>query len=80
MAVSTEVTVSRPERWDLDRPYLYRLASVIRDGDRELDRYVTRFGIRTIALDREQGFLLNGRPVRSRASASTTTSAPSAPP
>jgi len=58
------VELARPERWDLDHPYLYRLATVIQEGERELDRQDTRFGIRTIALDREKGFLLNGRPVR----------------
>jgi beta-galactosidase len=64
--VEAEVDVARPERWELDRPYLHRLVSTIREGDRVLDRYVTRFGIRTIALDREKGFLLNERPIRFR--------------
>ena len=29
-----------------------------------MDRYETRFGIRTVAFDAEKGFLLNGKPVK----------------
>jgi beta-galactosidase len=65
--VASEVTVARPERWDVDRPSLYRLVTTIRDGGGDgnsvLDRTVTRFGIRTFAVA-DGGFLLNGRPVR----------------
>ena len=45
-------------------PYLYTLASDVREGNRVVDRYVTPFGIRTIAFDKAKGFLLNGRAVK----------------
>ncbi len=59
--VATRLTIARPERWDVDHPYLYTLVSEVMDGKRVVDRYETPFGVRTIAFDREKGFLLNGR-------------------
>jgi len=62
--VQSGLTVTKPQRWDLDRPYLYTLASEVRDGTRVVDRYETPFGIRSIAFDKQKGFLLNGRAVK----------------
>jgi beta-galactosidase len=59
--VSSSLTVARPQRWDVDHPYLYTLVSEVVDGKNVVDRYVTPFGIRSIAFDKEKGFLLNGR-------------------
>ncbi|HZP18397.1 MAG TPA: beta-galactosidase GalB, partial [Terriglobales bacterium] len=59
--ISSNLTVPKPQRWDVDHPYLYTLVSEVLDGGRAVDRYSTPFGIRTIAFDREKGFLLNGR-------------------
>ncbi len=61
--IDQTLDVANPRRWDLDRPHLYRIVTVVRDGDRVLDRYVTPFGIRTIQFDKAAGFLLNGRHV-----------------
>jgi len=59
--VTQRVTVRNPKRWDIDRPYLYRAVSLIKDAGDVLDRYVTPFGIRTIEFDAKRGFLLNAR-------------------
>lgn len=59
-----QLTVDRPQRWDIDRPYLYTVLSEVMEANRVVDRYVTPFGIRTIAFDRANGFLLNGRRVK----------------
>jgi beta-galactosidase len=59
--VATTLRVSKPQRWDIDRPFLYSLAVEVKDGARVLDRYVTPFGIRAIEFDKAKGFLLNGR-------------------
>jgi beta-galactosidase len=61
--VAPELTVTRPERWDVGRPYLYQAVSVIRDHERAVDRTSTSFGIRSILFDRTRGFVLNGRRV-----------------
>ena len=61
VTASGSLTVPHPQRWDLDRPYLYTLVSEVLEGDRTIDRYTTPFGIRTVAFDAKAGFSLNGR-------------------
>src|SRR5579872_2327108 len=59
------LAVADPQRWDLVNPYLYTLSATVLDSrNRTLDRYDTPFGIRTIAFDKNMGFILNGRPVK----------------
>ncbi|MBZ5591485.1 MAG: DUF4982 domain-containing protein [Acidobacteriia bacterium] len=53
--------VSNPVLWDLDRPYLYRAITTVKNAGEVADEYVTPFGIRTIEFNPEKGFLLNGR-------------------
>ena len=62
--VESTLTVPHPVRWDLARPYLYRAVTVVRSGRTSLDRYVTAFGVRTIAFNKATGFSLNGRHVK----------------
>jgi beta-galactosidase len=59
-----KLTVTRPVRWDVNSPVMYHAITVLRSGGRELDRYVTPFGIRTIGFDSVKGFLLNGRAMK----------------
>ncbi|HEU5080745.1 MAG TPA: malectin domain-containing carbohydrate-binding protein [Opitutaceae bacterium] len=54
--------------WSLTSPTLYTLETLVRDGDRVLDRVKTKFGIRTIHwpdpnAPESSPFLLNGKPV-----------------
>ncbi len=56
-----DLTVPHPQLWDVDHPYLYSLISEVLDSGRTVDRYITPFGIRTIAFSNNRGFLLNGR-------------------
>jgi beta-galactosidase len=63
--VSSNLNVARPQRWDIDHPYLYSVVSEVLDTNKKVvDRYVTPLGIRTIAFDKTKGFLLNGRAVK----------------
>ncbi len=62
--VSTRLTVVRPQLWDIDHPYLYTLASEVVEGKNVRDRYLTSFGVRSIAFDKAKGFSLNGRPMK----------------
>jgi beta-galactosidase len=68
--IASGLHISRPQRWDIDHPYLYTLVSEVLDGKRVIDRYETPFGVRTIAfyngkfrmdMPRAYGFFLNGR-------------------
>jgi beta-galactosidase len=62
-AVAQELSLSHPHRWHGRKdPYLYELTVSLRRGDQELDRIVQRMGFRTVAIDEEHGFLLNGEP------------------
>ena len=63
-SLATTLNVPRPQRWDIEHPYLYTLVTEVMNGTRVVDRYTTPFGIRTIAFDRDNGFQLNGRSVR----------------
>ena len=60
-AIEGAFDVARPHLWDVNSPYLYKAESVVRDGERVLDRYATPFGVRTLQVDRDAGFRLNGR-------------------
>jgi beta-galactosidase len=58
------ISVDNPQLWSLESPHIYRVLTVIRDGDKVVDRYETPFGIRTIRFDANEGFFLNGKHVR----------------
>lgn len=53
--------VDKPRLWSPEAPYLYKAASKIFVDGRQVDEYVTRFGIRSIELVADKGFFLNGK-------------------
>jgi beta-galactosidase len=60
------LTILQPRRWNgLDDPYLYRMVAelVARDG-KVLDSVEQPLGLRTVAVDPDRGFLLNGQKLR----------------
>jgi beta-galactosidase len=59
-----EVAVSRPALWSLEQRNLYKLVTEVEAGGQVVDRYETRFGIRTISFDSQKGFFLNGQSVK----------------
>jgi beta-galactosidase len=63
---STDLPVSRPQRWSTDRPALYRLRTDVVVAGRVLDTTTTDFGIRTFAFHPDDGFSLNGVPMKLR--------------
>lgn len=62
--ITRTLEVPKPRRWDLHTPQLYTALTRILDGDREVDRYSTPFGIRTVFYEAGKGLFLNGRHVR----------------
>ncbi|WP_227625063.1 beta-galactosidase GalA [Fimbriimonas ginsengisoli] len=50
--------------WSVETPTLYRLVTTVRQDKREVDRYETPFGVRTIRWDASKGFILNGKRVQ----------------
>ncbi len=50
--------------WSCEDPYLYRVNTLIYDGARPVDCIENPLGIRSIELNKHDGFLLNGKPVK----------------
>jgi beta-galactosidase len=56
--------LQNPELWTTDSPVLYRAVSkIVADGS-VTDSLTTSFGVRSISFDAENGFLLNGKPLK----------------
>ena len=63
--VEQQLTITLPQLWSPEQPYLYRLVvEVLRDG-KVIDRQTTTTGIRTIRFA-AKAFTLNGQPLRLR--------------
>lgn len=56
-----KVILAHPHRWDIEDPYLYRLETKLKEGNKVLDGSVNRVGLRTVSFDPNRGFALNGR-------------------
>jgi beta-galactosidase len=59
-----KITVSKPHLWSLEERNLYKLVTELQAESGTVDRYETRFGIRTVAFDADKGFFLNGKVVK----------------
>ena len=57
------LVVQNPQIWDIQSPVLYTAITTLWQGEEQMDAVETRFGIRQIAFNAQQGFLLNGRKV-----------------
>lgn len=53
--------VNKPNRWDLDTPYLYTLKTELLADGKLIDVAETNVGLRTLEFDPNKGFALNGR-------------------
>ncbi len=61
---SQQIVVKQPQLWSLEERNLYRLITEVRAGNDLVDRYETRFGIRTIRFDAAKGLFVNDKPVK----------------
>ena len=52
--------VSQPKRWGITAPNRYVAVTTVLEDSQVIDELTTPFGIRTLAVDPERGFLLNG--------------------
>jgi beta-galactosidase len=59
-----EIPVKQPALWSLEERNLYKLVTEVEAGGAVVDRYETRFGIRSLRFDAERGFFLNEKPVK----------------
>jgi beta-galactosidase len=56
--------VRNPSLWSVEQPDLYKLITTVEVQGVAVDSYETEFGIRTLRFDVDQGFFLNGKPVK----------------
>jgi len=61
--VQVTATVTKPKFWSPATPALYKAEVELLVNDQVHDRLSTLFGIRTLAWNAEQGFLLNGQSI-----------------
>ncbi len=59
-----EMKLANPSLWSTDSPILYKAISEIYEPEALTDQVETVFGIRSISFDAENGFLLNGNPLK----------------
>ena len=62
--VKQHLQLKNPELWSLDNPYLYRVVSVLKSGNKIIHQTITRLGIKTIHFDAKEGFFLNGKQLK----------------
>ena len=62
--IEETITLTNPQRWDIEHPDLYQVKTIIKQNDKILDSYLTTFGIRKIRFTADHGFYLNDRRVQ----------------
>jgi beta-galactosidase len=62
--IAQKIKVGHPQLWSPTAPVLYTLRSRLKSGETVLDETTTAFGIRTATFNANQGFLLNGQPLK----------------
>ncbi|MGE5286863.1 MAG: glycoside hydrolase family 2 TIM barrel-domain containing protein, partial [Micromonosporaceae bacterium] len=61
---TADMRVAHPTLWSADNPALYQLQTDVVVGGTAVDTTTTPFGIRYFAFDPNEGFSLNGRPMK----------------
>ena len=59
--ITQRFLVKNPKLWSPETPYLYHIATRIKEGKQSLDGGTTRIGIRSFEFKGKEGFWLNGK-------------------
>lgn len=62
--IADQLLIKDPILWSVDQPHRYKLVTTVLENNIAVDRYETRFGIRTISFDANKGFFLNGKSLK----------------
>lgn len=62
-AAQGTIKVQNPQLWSTENPYLYKVEAALVENGKVIDKDSFNFGIRTIAYNANNGFLLNGTPI-----------------
>ena len=58
------LTVDHPHLWSIEHPYLYKIRTQVKLNNEIIDDYETPVGIRSFSFNVDNGFFLNGEPVK----------------
>ena len=61
---TAELTITAPQLWSAESPYLYKAVQSLMRGDEVLDSCETVFGVRTVEFCPDRGCLINGERVK----------------
>lgn len=64
--VAQRLEIAAARVWSPDDPHLCTVVSELLDGATVIDRHVLTTGLRSVAMDSQRGFLLNGEPLQLR--------------
>ncbi|WP_159452655.1 glycoside hydrolase family 2 protein [Pedobacter nyackensis] len=56
------INVANPSLWHPNHPNLYRLRTRVRSQQKVLDEQITRIGIRSFTITKDEGLMINGEP------------------
>lgn len=62
--VKQKLSLSNAQLWSLENPYLYKVVSVVKQGNEIIHKKKTNFGVRTVRFDAKEGFFLNGKHIK----------------
>lgn len=62
--INQTFVLDNPIRWCLEKPYMYRMETTLKSGNKVIDSYTTPFGVRTFRFDKDEGFFLNGESIK----------------
>ena len=64
-AVSSQyITLRNPELWSTERPYIYKVRTQVKIGNKIVDEYYTNTGVRSFEFNPQKGFFLNGKSMK----------------
>lgn len=61
VTIQQKLNLNNAQLWSLEDPYLYKMVSVVKSGNQIVHQTKTRFGIKTVKFDAQEGFFLNGK-------------------
>ncbi|MES2410674.1 MAG: beta-galactosidase GalA [Bacteroidota bacterium] len=62
--VKQKISLNNATLWSLENPYLYKVVSVVKQGNQIVDKKKVNFGIKTVRFDANEGFFLNGKHIK----------------
>ncbi len=63
-AAKQTIKIDNPKLWSPDSPNLYKLKTEVEVGGQDVDAVVTTYGYKWVSADSNNGFYLNGKPLK----------------